>query len=141
MLNERPRSKMSTCTNGRWGVLILILSLFGTSCASGPNFVRPETPVAPNWTDRTDEERQVVNGEPADYGSWWGALNDPALDQLVDEAYQQNLSLQGAAVRILEARAGLAFAAGLRFPQRQGVGAEAAAVSLIRSRGRFSYAT
>ncbi len=43
MLNERPRSKMSTCTNGRGGVLILILSLFGASCASGPNFVRPET--------------------------------------------------------------------------------------------------
>ena len=81
--------------------------------------------------DRPDRrESQVVNGEPADYGSWWSALDDPALDQLVDEAYRQNLSLQGAAVRILEARAGLAFAAGLQFPQRQGVGAEAAAVRI-----------
>ena len=130
MLNERPQSKTSACAIGPWRFLILILLLFGTSCATGPDFVRPEPPVAPNWTDRTDEERQVVNGEPADYGSWWSALDDPALDQLVDEAYRQNLSLQGAAVRILEARAGLAFAAGLQFPQRQSVGAEAAAVRI-----------
>ena len=38
--------------------------------------------------------------------------------------------LQGAAVRILESRAGLAFAVGLQFPQRQGIGAEATAVKI-----------
>ena len=130
MLNERLQSTKSTCANGPWGLLILILSCFGTSCATEPDFVRPESPVAPNWTDRTDEESQVINIKPADYGSWWSALNDPALDQLIDEAYRQNLSLQGAAVRILEARAGLVFAAGLQFPQRQGVGAEAATVKI-----------
>ena len=127
VLNERPQSKTSRWVNGPWGLLILMLWFFGTSCASGPDFVRPQPPVAPSWTDH---ESQVVRGEPADYGSWWSALDDPALDQLIDEAYQQNLSLQGAAVRILEARAGLAFAAGLQFPQRQGIGAEAAAVRI-----------
>ena len=127
MLNERLQSKKSTYANGPWGLLILLLSFFGTSCASGPDFVRPEPPVAPDWTDY---ENQVVSGEPADYGSWWNALDDLALNQLIDEAYRENLSLQEAAVRILEARAALAFAGGLQFPQRQVIGAEATAVQI-----------
>ncbi len=130
MLNERLPSTRSTEATGRWGLPILILSAFGAACAAGPDFVRPEPPVAPSWTDRTYGESQVVRGEPANYGSWWRALEDPALDLLVEKAYGQNLTLQGAAVRILEARAGLALAVGRQFPQRQGVGADAAAVKL-----------
>ena len=107
-----------------------MLFLCWPACASGPNFVRPEAPVAPTWTSLADQGSQVISGQPPDYGSWWGALNDSALDELVEEAYQQNPSLQGAAVRILEARAGLAFATGLQFPQRQAVGGEAAAVQI-----------
>ena len=107
-----------------------MLALCCSACASGPNFVRPEVPTAPTWTSLTDQVSQVISGQPPDYASWWSALNDSALDELVEEAYQQNLSLQSAAVRILEARAGLAIATGLQFPQRQGVGGEAAAVQI-----------
>ena len=86
MLIERLPSAQSACTDGPWGLLIPILSLFAVSCATGPDFVRPVPPVAPNWTDRTANESQVVTGEPADYGRWWGALDDRALDQLVNES-------------------------------------------------------
>ena len=129
-MNERLPSTTPNNASGPTGLVILMLSVFGTACASGPNFVRPEPPVAPSWNDWTNQESQALSGEPADYGSWWTAFDDPALDQLVEAAYQQNLSLQGAAVRILEARAGLAFAVGLQFPQRQGVGGTGAAVKI-----------
>ena len=68
----------STRATGRWGLPILILSAFGAACATGPDFVRPEPPVAPSWTDLTYGESQVVRGEPANYGSWWCALAERA---------------------------------------------------------------
>ena len=51
--------------------------------------------------------------------AWWQTFNDPVLDSLVASAYQQNLSLRVAGLRILEARAQRAIAAGELFPQAQ----------------------
>jgi outer membrane protein TolC len=50
---------------------------------------------------------------------WWKSFNDPALDRLIDLAYGQNLTLQVAGLRILEARARLGYAHGQRYPQLQ----------------------
>ena len=55
------------------------------------------------------------------YQDWWEVFNDPELSQLIDTAYQQNLTLQIAGVRILEARARLNRSVGDLFPQQQGV--------------------
>lgn len=60
---------------------------------------------------------------------WWHAFNDPALDALVDRAYEQNLSLQAAGLRVLAAQARRGIAIGLLFPQQQ-----EAAGSITRTR-------
>ena len=56
------------------------------------------------------------------YQNWWGVFNDPVLNQLVRLAYEQNLSLQAAGARVLEARATLGAAIGEIYPQQQTIG-------------------
>ncbi len=82
----------------------------------GPNYCSPPAPVADNWIDYEDPD---VASEPADYRYWWSVFGDPTLDQLIDTATRQNLTLQTAGMRILEARARLAIARGSLFPQIQ----------------------
>ena len=64
---------------------------------------------------------------------WWTSFQDPVLNQLILNAYSQNLSLQEAGCRVLEARAQLAVTRGDLFPQKQTAGAQyqRAAASLV----------
>ena len=60
-----------------------------------------------------------LSTSPADDGAWWTAFNDPVLNQLVEQAHAQNMSLQQAGLRILQARAQLGVAVGQLYPQVQ----------------------
>ena len=82
----------------------------------GPNFCPPAAAVADSWIDA---ENPNVSTEPAQDAAWWRTFNDPVLDSLVCTAYRQNLTLRIAGLRILEARAQRAIAAGELFPQTQ----------------------
>jgi NodT family efflux transporter outer membrane factor (OMF) lipoprotein len=64
-----------------------------------------------------------VKSEESEHRDWWTAFNDPALTRLVDLAYQRNLTVQSAGVRVLEARARLGMAIGEFYPQQQQAGA------------------
>ena len=93
--------------------------LFMTGCTMiGPDFVKPTAPVLEAWT-----ETQVpgLGAGETDYSKWWRAFEDPVLDNLVEKAYRQNLSLQIAGIRIYEARAQLGIAIGTLYPQQQSV--------------------
>jgi len=97
-------------------MLILAFVLLAAGCTKlGPDYVRPETAVLPNW----QEGGAAVTNAPADYRAWWRTFNDPALDRLIDVALGQNLSLRLAGVRVLEARAQLGIAVGQIYPQTQ----------------------
>ncbi|HEY2759798.1 MAG TPA: efflux transporter outer membrane subunit [Pirellulales bacterium] len=82
----------------------------------GPNYSPPAAPVSPEWIDAADCRLKV---EPADVCDWWSAFRDPALDGLIQSAYQQNLDLKTAGQRILQARAERNIAVGNLFPQTQ----------------------
>lgn len=84
----------------------------------GPNYGRPEAPVASQWIDYANPRDE---GGETDLSRWWQVFNDPVLDQLVEAAYDQNLSLRVAGARILEARAQRQIAAGNLWPQFQEV--------------------
>src|SRR5262249_28259991 len=64
--------------------------------------------------------------------AWWKAFQDPTLDQLIELAYHQNLSLQVAGVRIMEARAQLGLAVGNQYPQVQAIFANATGVQISK---------
>ena len=86
----------------------------------GPDYQKPEAPAPAEWIG-PDNSR--VKRQPADQTEWWKIFNDPVLNGLVEKAYQQNLTLQIAGLRILEARAQLGIAIGGLYPQLQQVGA------------------
>jgi len=106
------------------GIALLTL----TGCALvGPDYRRPEVKMAPEWlnaknagmTDSVDPHKQ-----------WWQSFDDPVLDQLIMQAFDQNLDLQIAGLRILEARAQLGISTGNLYPQQQSLGAQVAAVGV-----------
>jgi NodT family efflux transporter outer membrane factor (OMF) lipoprotein len=60
-------------------------------------------------------------------------FGDPVLDRLIELAYQQNLTLQQAGLRILEARAQLGIAVGSLYPQQQQATADSTYVRSSRN--------
>ena len=101
----------------------------------GPNFVKPEVTVNPEWTAK--EEAQVDTAKAAD-AAWWRAFNDPILDKLVEQAWQQNLTVRAAGLRIAEARAQLALAVGQKWPQVQAAFGQASVTGLSNNAANVS---
>lgn len=91
---------------------MLILS----SCAVGPDYVKPVLHVNDSWSMTGGPQ---ISAQSAADSAWWRAFNDPALEQLIQRAYSQNLTLQVAGLRIMEARALLNIAIGNQYPQSQ----------------------
>ncbi len=87
-----------------------------SGCAVGPDYIRPQPPEMKAWIEKQDSR---IKSEPADLAAWWKRFNDPVLDTLIERAFEQNLSLRIAGVRILEARAQLGIAVGNQYPQLQ----------------------
>jgi NodT family efflux transporter outer membrane factor (OMF) lipoprotein len=82
----------------------------------GPNYGRPPAPVAQHWIDADDVR---VHDDNPDDACWWTVFNDPLLDDIVQTAYHQNLTLREAGFRVLENRAMFCGAVGSIFPQTQ----------------------
>ncbi len=95
------------------------LILLGGCQSVGPDFTKPEVPVADNWLEA---ENETIDTSSTEYQDWWEVFEDPALSGLIDAAYQQNLGLQVAGLRVMEARVQLGIATGLKYPQSQTVG-------------------
>lgn len=83
----------------------------------GPNYRRPPAPVANDWIDADD--MRLRKEESPELARWWTVFQDPVLDQLVADAYRQNLTLREAGFRIMQNRAMLGIAVGGFFPQQQ----------------------
>jgi outer membrane protein TolC len=84
------------------------------------------------------EENGEISSASLEQAEWWKLFNDPVLNALIAKAYKQNLPLQVAGLRILEARAQLGIAVGLQYPQTQTVGGSATAVGLSENSPNFS---
>lgn len=84
----------------------------------GPEYGRPPAPVAEDWIDAGDQ-RVKRDGDQERFAEWWAEFDDPVLDRLIQQSYQENLTLREAGFRILAARAQLGIATGSFFPQLQ----------------------
>jgi NodT family efflux transporter outer membrane factor (OMF) lipoprotein len=82
----------------------------------GPNYCPPDAEVAERWIDSGNKHLR----EDEVPCLWWTLFKDPVLNNLVRQAYGQNLRLKEACCRILQARAKLDYAKGNLFPQTQG---------------------
>ncbi len=101
---------------GAGWALAAVLALGG--CKVGPDFTPPTAPVAERYT-----QAPGAAADPALLERWWTVYNDATLDRLIETAFRQNLTLQSAGTRVLEARARLGIAVGEFYPQSQQIGA------------------
>ena len=118
-----PQPRLRSPTRIFWTILVLCLSgcttigeYIDNGFKVGPNYKRPPAPVAEHWIDAGDV--RVRSQEPDD-SHWWTVFNDPVLNDLIQTAYRQNLTLREAGFRVLQARAQLGIAVGQLFPQSQ----------------------
>ena len=88
-----------------FGLLLGALALLTTGCylyKPGPRYRTPEVPLAPQWRDAADKR---LAGQPPAPAEWWKTFQDPVLDSLVQKAFKQNLTVQAAVMRLVQARA------------------------------------
>ncbi|OAF02971.1 transporter [Bradyrhizobium centrolobii] len=96
----------------------LVLPLAG--CAVGPDFISPTAPITDKFLGAKSGS---IKSAHRDYRDWWKGFHDPTLNELVQIAYNQNLTLLSAGTRVLQARAVLGIAIGSFYPQvQQGTG-------------------
>ena len=98
---------------------VLVLALGGCMMV-GPNYVRPKADVNPSWL----ESSSALGKKPPEIRKWWTAFDDPVLTAFIHEAYEQNLSLRAAGLRVIQARAVRGIAVGDFFPQEQRISAD-----------------
>ncbi|WP_322805023.1 TolC family protein [Vibrio alfacsensis] len=101
---------------------LAILSVLGLSACTtlGPDYVHPEqTPLPSDWS--VEKAAQDTQQSEQKLQQWWKQFNDPTLNQLVEMASQQNLDLEAAGLRIIQARSLLGISTGLQYPQVQTV--------------------
>lgn len=104
---------------GPAGAALLLVAVLATGCVLGPDYHKPSAPVAPDWMEYEDPRLDAK--PPVEPGWWKASFQDPVLDQLVQTALEQNLSLRSAGLRVLQAQQQLAIALGSRYPQQQQV--------------------
>lgn len=108
--------RLAAVTRLRTAVMASMALPFAGCTLVGPDFVTPPAPVADSFLG--------VKGAPEPWTReetrrWWTVFDDPTLDQLIERASNQNLTLASAGTRVLEARADLGVAIGGLYPQQQ----------------------
>lgn len=103
----------------------LLSTLVASGCTMlGPDYQEPDAPVETDWLEKGDP--RIGSEAPVDRQWWQTAFQDPVLDQLVDTALQQNLTLRSAGLRVLQSQQQLAIAIGNQYPQQQQLSGSAA---------------
>jgi NodT family efflux transporter outer membrane factor (OMF) lipoprotein len=95
-----------------------VAALLAGGCMVGPDYVRPEAEVNPAWL--VGDHPQFAS-DSSELRDWWAVFDDPVLTQLIHMAYAENLSLEAAGLRVVQARARRGIAVGEFFPQEQSI--------------------
>lgn len=95
-------------------LLLTLLPLLASACAAGPAYVPPQSPPAAagpfiSHAAGIDAARDL----PAD---WWRLYRDPALDDLIAQAFAANTDLRVASANLAKARAVMQEARAGRLP-------------------------
>jgi NodT family efflux transporter outer membrane factor (OMF) lipoprotein len=80
-----------------------VIAAMATGCAVGPDYRRPDAPLADRYLAQTDAPQGSAFASTA----WWEGFGDPQLARFVALALERNLDLAQAAARVAQAKAGL----------------------------------
>ena len=84
------------------GLVAAAVAAILAGCAVGPNYKRPDTPVAPNYAGA---EASTYSTDGHIQAKFWTEFDDETLNQLVDDALLANHDLRIALGNLVEARA------------------------------------
>ncbi len=102
----------------------ILLGLLVSACTVvGPDYQAPEQEVLPSEWAATETTEQS-----ATVRAWWKLFNDSVLDGLIEQGAAQNLNIEAAGLRIVQARAALGISDALVFPQQQQINSNFAGV-------------
>lgn len=88
-------------------------------CSVGPDYARPSVAIPPAFMGELAVEANAGQGAKVDLVNWWRSFDDPLLASLVERALAQNLDLQQASARVVQARAALRHANADMLPSGQ----------------------
>ena len=98
-------------------MLALISCLLLNACLMvGPDYKEPQKNIADHWVNK---KNTTVKDAPFRDIFWWEKFHDANLTALINQGYQNNITVQIAGVRVLQARAQLAQSVGELYPQQQ----------------------
>ena len=76
-------------------------------CSVGPDYVPPSVAMPPAFMGGPAVDASAGDAAKVDLVNWWRSFDDPLLASLVERALVQNLDLQQASARVVQARAAL----------------------------------
>jgi NodT family efflux transporter outer membrane factor (OMF) lipoprotein len=88
-------------------------------CSVGPAYVAPSLTPPPAFMGGPAIDMSAERAAEVDLVNWWRSFGDPLLTSMVERALAQNLDLQQASARVVQARAALRHANAERFPAGQ----------------------
>ncbi|NIE85156.1 efflux transporter outer membrane subunit [Burkholderia sp. Tr-860] len=93
-----------------------LASLLLAGCMVGPDYHRPELAMADHYHSGAALGQLASDGN-ADLARWWRGFDDPVLTRIVERVLAQNLDLEAAQARVIQARAAAGQAATGWLPQ------------------------
>ncbi len=103
-MNSAFLSRLRSASTGGVPACCALAALLVAGCAAGPDYQRPALDVPAAYKEagpwKSAEPRPAASDS-----SWWQAYDEPALDQLVEQANAANQSIEEAAARYRQARA------------------------------------
>ena len=115
---------------------LVLLSAALSACAVGPDYRPPQLDAPAQWHSQPAGGVQVES--PDALAAWWMVLNDPTLNQLVDQSMSANKSVRQALARVVESRARRSISAAGLWPT---LGASASGSKAHSARSDFSGTT
>ena len=88
-------------------ILIAASATLLAGCATAPAYVPPEVASPPTFMGGPAVDAGAAQAAEVDLVNWWRSFDDPLLTSLVQRALAQNLDLQQASARVVQARAAL----------------------------------
>jgi NodT family efflux transporter outer membrane factor (OMF) lipoprotein len=83
---------------------LAVLVVLG-GCAVGPDYRPPQTVTPDEWHALAAGTPAASTADPAALADWWKTLEDPILDQLIEQALASNKTAKQAYASVVEARA------------------------------------
>jgi NodT family efflux transporter outer membrane factor (OMF) lipoprotein len=100
-----------------------LMSMVLSGCMVGPKYVKPTTPLAPAFKERSpstsqsdSEWKTATPSDAAIRSNWWEIFGDPQLNALEEQLTSANQNLKVAEARLCEARAMIRFNRASLFP-------------------------